>query len=190
MRSVLYYFVHLCFYKLDKNIKTFIGCVLVPAVFFFISMLLAIYLCMAHISLLMCFAYIPFIGYILGNIIVYNKGVLFVIPCLTTYGFMVLDFYYFANNYYMNSLYLSSFAYAIMLLALFLVLEKYFVKNKFIDFICGISLSFYLVQMTFGSYFMTVWDSIGLNYTVAFIITLLLIIFVSYVHDVFTKKVI
>lgn len=62
------------------------------------------------------------------------------------------------------------------------MLKDRFEENKIIVFLCKISLSVYLTHMTFGSFLLTVCSAIKIPFTVSFLITMGVIVVLSYVH--------
>ena len=88
-------------------------------------------------------------------------------------------FYY---SYYTESLYLVSFTYAFCMLIIAFMLGDHFKKNKYIDFFCNISLSVYLMQMTFGGLMMHEFSIMGVDFTLSFILTSVFIFLISWLH--------
>lgn len=130
------------------------------------------------------YVYIPMFGMILANMlkenhISYKSGVGLL---LINYICMSVCFSWYQYDYYANSLYLVSTLYAIGLVLFFYVFRENFRENKFIKYICSISLAVYLLQMTYGSYFMQVLTDWKVPYTVSFIIAVGLIVGISHVH--------
>lgn len=141
----------------------------------------------------LCFTLIPIYGMIIGELFKkqnssQKKQTLTAL--LINWIIMIISFYQFNTTYYKESLYLVSIVYACLLLIVFVLLEKLFEPCKWIDFICRISLSIYVLHMTFGSFLMQLLVDWQFNFTVAFIITFCIIIFISYIHSTFIEKII
>lgn len=141
---------------------------------------------LTHLSITnrLIYVYMPLCGAILGemykeNQLPFLQGILLLI---INYFAMVICFYRFNTAYYSESLYLVSFVYSVLLLIFSISLEKYFKPNRYINFVCDISLSIYLLQMTFGSLFITILEQKEVPFTIAFIFTVLFVVVISWLH--------
>ncbi len=97
------------------------------------------------------------------------------------YGVMTAAFYMLNPQYYAQEPYLISVVYAIGLLICCISGENFFKSNRFVDFIGNISLSVYLVHMTWGGLLMSFFEA-RIRFTAAFAVSVLLIIIVAAVH--------
>lgn len=137
------------------------------------------------VSSVMVFVYMPVAGMILGelfrvdsNLSIRKGSVLFLINyiCMTAWIWV------FARQYYDTSFYLVSFVYSVTLIVLFEVFNDKFKQNTIISFLCKISLSVYLVHMTFGSFLLTVFSFVHIPFTISFVMTIGIVFALSYVH--------
>lgn len=88
---------------------------------------------------------------------------------------------HFKPDYYSQSPYLISFAYAFLLFALGLALESQLPSLPLVGGISRVSYSVYLTHMTYGGLLMTLLTPF-LGYTGAFVVTLALVAFVALAH--------
>ena len=139
------------------------------------------------------FVYMPVAGMILGEIFrtdsklsIRKGGELFLINYLC----MVSWIWVFARQYHDTSFYLVSFMYSVALIVLFEVFNNKFKQNKVISFLCKISLSVYLVHMTFGSFLLTVFSFVHIPFTISFVMTIGIVFALSYVHMKVMNRVI
>lgn len=133
---------------------------------------------------LLIYIYMPLSGAILAEIYkaentTFLQGIILLI---VNYLMMVVCFYKFQYNYYAENLYLVSYMYAILMVAVFFSWEKYFSPNNIVSFIGKISLSVYLLQMTWGGFFMQVFNDRNIFFTLAFCITVFIIAGLSWLH--------
>lgn len=133
----------------------------------------------------MVFVYMPVAGMILGELfredskLSIKKGsALF----LVNYLCMTAWIWVFARHYHDTSFYLVSFMYSVALVVLFEVFNNKFKQNKVISFLCKISLSVYLIHMTFGSFLLTVFSFIHIPFTISFVMTISIVFAISYIH--------
>lgn len=128
------------------------------------------------------FVFIPIIGMILyailQNEITGKQGFLL---GMINYIMMVITFYRLNNGYFSNEPYINSVIYAVLLLLLFLIMDDRFKNNDSIGFIERISLSVYLVHMTWGGLFMSFLEP-RVGFSFSFIISIILIVIVASVH--------
>lgn len=133
----------------------------------------------------MVFVYMPVAGMILGELfredskLSIKKGsALFLVNhlCMTAWIWV------FARQYHDTSFYLVSFMYSVALVVLFEVFNNKFKQNKVISFLCKISLSVYLVHMTFGSFLLTVFSFVHIPFTISFVMTISIVFAISYIH--------
>ena len=94
----------------------------------------------------------------------------------------VVCFYKFGFETYENNPYFPSFAYALLLFLLFLMFEDTFPPNKYVQFLCKISLSIYVLHMTFGSFLLAEFYYAGLKFTVSFLLTIPIVLLLSWIH--------
>ena len=138
------------------------------------------------------FVYMPLMGMILGEMfrdermISISKGIwlLFI-----NYMSMVVWFWSFVRGYHDTYGYLVSFMYSVFLIILFAVFKEWFKENRLIGFLCRISLSVYLMHMTFGSYLLTRFSYANLLFSLSFIITIGIVFLISYMHMNVMKKI-
>ena len=131
------------------------------------------------------FVYMPIAGMILGEVFRENSKLSMkrgIALFLMNYSIMIICFWKFAKNYCDTSLYFVSFMYSVALVILFIMLKDKFEENKIVVFLCKISLSVYLTHMTFGSFLLTVCSAIKIPFTVSFLITMGVIVVLSYIH--------
>ncbi len=137
------------------------------------------------------FAFMPVMGMLIGEIfkttISKDRKHVFLLLGINWIS-MVLCFKVFAWNYFAESLYLVSFIYALGLLVIFVLLESQFKTNRYISFLCRISLSVYVLQMTFGSYFMQVFEELKIPFTGSFVISVGIILILAWLHYNFIEK--
>lgn len=128
------------------------------------------------------FVFIPVIGMILYamlyNVITGKQGI---ILGLTNYIIMIVAFYRFNNIYFFSEPYVSSVIYAVLLLLLFLIWSECFKANDYISFIERISLSIYLVHMTWGGFLMSFLES-RVGFSIAFVISIVLVVVIASIH--------
>lgn len=155
------------------------------ACFFYI-----LYLFHVEAAAQLVFVYIPLCGAILGELYKGSKISFIQGSLLLAVNFiaMVSFFYCFQPRYMSDSFYLVSMAYALLLLIFFLAMDRHFKQNRFIHYICEISLSVYLLQMTFGSFLMTIFETHKLPFTVSFLITVVVIAAISSLHTKYVDK--
>lgn len=94
---------------------------------------------------------------------------------------MTAVFYKLNTGYYADVPYLVSVVYAIGLFLCFILGEKYFKRSRYVDFIEKISLSVYLVHMTWGSLFMSFFEQ-RTGFSVSFVLSLALVVIVAAIH--------
>lgn len=136
----------------------------------------------AYLSSLIPFIYIPIIG-----VIVY-LWVSHMLSCTgaavsggIAYITMTLAFYRLNRVYYAENPYIISIICAALLLLLFIAGEHAFKEQVIITFLEKISLSLYLVHMTWGSFLMSFLES-RIRFSLSFILTLGFLIFVAWLH--------
>lgn len=156
------------------------------AVFFVVLYFLHI----SNVTPLLIYAYMPLSGAILAEIykgekMSFVQGLLLLI---VNYLAMVMCFYKFHYDYYAESLYLVSYIYGILLVAVFFSWEKYFRPNKVVTFIGEISLSIYLLQMTWGGLFMSVLSEWHIPFTLTFCVTVLIIVGMAWIHNRYVEE--
>lgn len=139
---------------------------------------------------MMIFVYMPLAGVILAEIyrekyISFGNGLLLLI---VNYMAMVFHFKKFQYEFYAENLYLVSFFYAVLFVVICLTWEKHFTANKYIDFLCGISLSVYLLHMTWGGFLMQAFAEMGIPFTAAFIFTVFLIFGIACFHTKYIES--
>ena len=138
------------------------------------------------------FVYMPLMGMILGEMfrnartLSIYKGILLL---LVNYMSMVVWFWVFVREYHDTNCYLISFMYSVFLIILFAVFKECFKENRLIGFLCKVSLSVYLMHMTFGSYLLTLFADISLPFSISFVITTGIIFLISYVHMNIMKRI-
>lgn len=135
-----------------------------------------------YVLSLLPFVYIPLLGIILYAI-VQNEvtGIQGVVLGIFNYIIMLMAFYILNNGYFSDEPYISSVVYALLLLLLFLIGDSNFKSNDYISFIERISLSIYLVHMTWGGLLMTFLES-RVGFSFAFVITIILIVIIASIH--------
>lgn len=145
------------------------------------------------VSSVLVFVYMPVAGMILGEFLredsklsIRKGSVLFLI----NYICMTACIWVFARQYHDTSFYLVSFIYSVTLIVLFEVFDDKFKQNIIISFLCKISLSVYLVHMTFGSFLLTVFSFVHIPFTISFIMTISIVFALSYVHMKIMDRVI
>ena len=69
-----------------------------------------------------------------------------------------------------------------MSLIIFAIFKEQFKKSQMIDFCCKISLSVYLMHMTFGSFLLSFFLYISIPFSLSFVITIAVIFLISYIH--------
>lgn len=135
-----------------------------------------------YVSPLFPFVSIPVTGMIIyacfTKEISYPKGLGF---GAFNYVMMTLSFYKLNTGYYADTSYIISFVYAVLLLIIFVAGERSFKRNRFIEFLGKISLSVYLVHMTWGGLFMSLLEPMT-GFSLAFVCSLGLVIIVSWFH--------
>lgn len=158
---------------------------LILACFFYL-----LYLFQAEVAARLVFVYMPLCGAILGELYK-DRNISFLqgsFLLTVNYIAMVSFFYCFQPGYMSESFYLVSMAYALLLLIFFLAMDRHFNQNRCIQYICEISLSVYLLQMTFGSFFMTILETLRIPFTVSFLITVFVVAAISCLHTKFIDK--
>lgn len=143
-----------------------------------------------NIPSLLIFIYMPLSGVILAEIykeenVTFLQGMILLIM---NYLVMVVCFYRFHYGYYAENLYLVSYTYAVLLVIAFFSWEKHFKPNKIVSFIGKVSLSVYLLQMTWGGIIMQKFADRNIPFTLAFCATILMIVGLSWVHTEFIEK--
>ena len=178
--SIIYALFH------DKyGYKSFIIIYFILVGFFFIM-----HIYNTKISPILVFVFIPISGMVLGEFFRHGSNISIInliFLQLANWVIMVLCFKYFYYLHYAESLYLVSYTYAFCMLIIFVMMENYFKENKYVKFICDISLSIYLLQMTFGGFLMTVLYDLGVNFSLSFLITCAFILIISWLHHVFIE---
>ena len=139
------------------------------------------------------FVFMPISGMILGELYKGRKNdvqkpysmvlLLIVNFCLLVYGV-----YRFNPIYYTDQKYLVSYVIAFLLIAVIPLFESYFKESGFVAFVCKIGLSIYLLQMTWGSFIMQLFSDIDLPFTISFIITIAILVALSYLHYSLVEK--
>ena len=90
-------------------------------------------------------------------------------------------FYKLNTGYFSDEPYIISIVYAVGLFLCFVFGEKQFKKNRYVDFIGKISLSVYLVHMTWGGLFMSSFEPYA-GFSFSFAVSVLLVILVAAIH--------
>lgn len=151
-----------------------------------LSILLQVFLQSRGIEAAVCsllpFIYIPVTGLILYLILQHKlsvwQGICFGI---LNYSIMTAVFYKLNIGYYSDEPYIISIVYAVGLFLCFIFGEKHFKTNRYVDFIGKISLSIYLIHMTWGGLFMSFFEQ-NIGFSISFVISVLLIILVAAIH--------
>lgn len=143
-----------------------------------------------NVPSLLLFVYMPLSGAILAEIYkaentTFLQGILLLI---VNYLAMVVCFYRFHYGYYAENLYLVSYIYAVFLVVAFFSWEEHFKTNKVISFIGKISLSVYLLQMTWGGFFMSVLSASKVPFTVAFFLTVGMLVGLAWLHTKYVEE--
>ncbi len=135
-----------------------------------------------HVLSFVPYIYIPVMGMILYFILQHEIAVWKGIGLgILNYCIMAAVFYKLNTGYYADVPYLVSVVYAIGIFLCFIFGEKYFKNSPYIDFIEKISLSIYLVHMTWGSLFMSFFEQ-RTGFSVSFVLSLVLVVIVAFVH--------
>ena len=149
----------------------------------------ALYFLRSDMAANLTFVYIPVSGAILAELLkARNNGdkknfwrtllVLFV-----NYLQMIVAFNKLNYRYYQAELYLVSYMYAILLLAVCVIFEKMFAETAVCKWICKVSLSVYLVHMTWGSYLMQIFAvDMGMSFSFSFILVVTIIFALGWIH--------
>jgi len=162
-----------------------------------IEVLLAILFWILHlsnagISSVLVFVYMPVSGVILAELVRQRenrKAFLQIIgTALINYVQMVVCFHRFYAQYYYEEKYLVSFSYAVLLVVICLLFDSVFEEKSWCRFLCSISLSVYLLQMTWGGFFMQVFVDHNIPFTVAFILTVCIITAISWFHSKYIEN--
>ncbi len=135
-----------------------------------------------HVFSLAPFIYIPVIGLIL-YLILQHKLLAWQGAGLEilNYSLMTGAFYKLNTGYFSDEPYIISIVYAVGLFLCFVFGEKQFKKNRYVDFIGKISLSVYLVHMTWGGLFMSSFEPYA-GFSFSFAVSVLLVILVAAIH--------
>ncbi len=139
---------------------------------------------------MMIFVYMPLAGVILAEIY-HEKNIAFgngLVLLLVNYMAMVFYFKKFQYEFYAENLYLISFLYAVLFVVICLTWEKRFTANKYVDFFGSISLSVYLLHMTWGGFLMQAFTEMGIPFTAAFIFTVFLIFGIACFHTKYIEN--
>ncbi|WP_066460094.1 acyltransferase family protein [Anaerotruncus rubiinfantis] len=94
---------------------------------------------------------------------------------------------FFKPDYYEQSPYLISFAYAFLLFAVAMLLDEKLRPNTLVDGVAELSFSVYLTHMTYGSLAMTLLAP-RTGYTAAFLLTLVFVFLVAALHYRLVEK--
>lgn len=163
----------------------------------FVDLILAVLflsgVCNSMLSILLLMVYLPLAGIIMGHFLFRsNERKLCRFLLLSAFNWMIFLYLWqravgimtaaadvgtlFEVSYFVSCLY------AYLLVMLGILLTDCFTQNRLIQFICRISLSVYVLQMTFGSFAVTLFTAMGINYTIAFLIAVGIIILLSFAH--------
>lgn len=110
------------------------------------------------VSSTLVFVYMPLMGMILGEIFRKERRISIfngILLLIVNYVLMVIWFWVFAREYHDTYCYFVSFIYSLFLIIIFAIFKEQFKKSQMIDFCCKISLSVYLMHMTFGSFLLS-----------------------------------
>lgn len=139
------------------------------------------------------FVFMPISGMILGELYngrktdgqkPYSMALLLIVNfCLLVYGV-----YKFNPIYYTDRKYLVSYIIAFLLVAVIPLFESYFKESGFVEFVCKISLSIYLLQMTWGSFIMQFFSDIDLPFTISFLMTIAILVVLAFLHHSLVEK--
>ena len=169
--------------KLGQN--TFIILEVILAMFFTV-----IYILKLRVSSILVFVYLPLSAIIIGEYCKDNNNIsltnLFIFEGVNIFS-LIIGLYIFNRKYYITEKYLISFIYAMFMLIIFYIFNNKFKENKIVNFICKISYSLYLLQMTFGGYFMSLLEN-EINFSIAYVIVLSILILLSWIFNIIIEK--
>lgn len=137
------------------------------------------------VSSKLVFVYMPLAGMLLGEVFRKEKrissfwGILLLV---VNYMLMASWFWVFAREYHDTYCYFVSFIYSVFLIVIFAILKERFKKSQMMEYFCRISLSVYLMHMTFGSFLLTLFSYISMPFSLSFILTIIAIFLISYIH--------
>ena len=137
------------------------------------------------VSSTLVFVYMPLMGMILGEIFRKERRISIfngILLLIVNYVLMVIWFWVFAREYHDTYCYFVSFIYSLFLIIIFAIFKEQFKKSQMIDFCCKISLSVYLMHMTFGRFLLSFFSYISIPFSLSFVITIAVIFLISYIH--------
>lgn len=179
----MFYVLRIGYTWMQEKVKVRWNVLILEAVLAVIMLLLKVL--KLSVSSWLIFVYMPVSGLILGEIFRDDTQVSILeelVLQFVNYISMTIWFWVFARQYHDSSPYFVSFIYSIALVVLFALLNDKFKKNKAVSFLCRISLSVYLVHMTFGCFLLTLCSFVHIPFTLSFIATIGAILTLSYVH--------
>lgn len=149
--------------------------------------------CNNMLTILLLMVYLPLAGIIIGNFL-FRSNERRLCRCLALSAFNWMIFIYLWQREVeiikaaidvgplFELSYFVSCSYAYLLVILGILLTDCFTQNRLIQFICRISLSVYVLQMTFGSFVIALFTSMGINYTIAFFMAVGITLLLSFAH--------
>ena len=187
----LFYLVTIIYAKLSERFG-------IKSIFLTEAVLIIFFYLLYHIgnpaSDYLVYVFMPYSGLLLAEMIKANniqnrRDLLYAFTgFVLNYLTMVCVFYIFVRVYYSQSLYLVSYTYAVLLVCAFCLFQKAFRQNRIVSFACEISLSFYLIHMTWGSYLITIMTKNRLPITLAFLITFVICTGIAYLFTKYLDK--